>query len=536
MKKPFHQTLVALCLLLLSTLTHGQSTNPLFQHLPQDAGHVYELNFDQINSKGSGAITALLGSIPPGKNAQTGLIFTILKDPGAAGVDLSQNIFFTQTTATGTGTDTLSFMNVLVKLSDSAKFRSTLTHSITGMHLHRLPGKGVTASKEHLGIAWNDQLVVVTLATVEHDGTAKSHAAPVPHRPIGEIATEKSLAALAGFPNSPLLSDQRFLAGFATNEDVHAWSTRMDMMEMISKLGRKMADKNPMMKGRPMPDYSGRMSQMPRPPVLTTFNFDNGRIILKTTMMYKPEDAAVFKKIYDRGINKDLLARVPNNGLLLGFVGFHLNPAGIPDILDKYHTRAMIDSMLGKKGLTINDISAVIGGDFLVAALADTAAATDTAKKKINFYVVATLGDPAKLMTIAAKAAGGGGTMDTAGMAKMKKLMEKLVIQDNLLVVSTTHELALQYVNNHDHRSTALAGEDNNPMHVAIDLKAVSAYLSHSGTSDPKLLVFARVLEKLEKIDFTGGVTDDTNYTLTFQIVTGDPSTNSLATLLNLMH
>jgi hypothetical protein len=535
MKKPLHQTFVAISLL-LSTMTHGQSTNPLFQHLPQDAGHVYEINFDQINTKGNGAITALLSTIPPGKNAQTGLIFSILKDPAAAGVDLSQNIFFTQTTATGTGADTLSFMNVLVKLSDSAKFRSTLTHSITGMHIHRLPGKGITASKEHLGIAWNDQLVVVTVATPEHDGTKTSHSAtPAPHRPIGEIAIEKSLAALAGFPNSPLLSDQRFQAGFATNEDVHAWSTHMDFMEVMSRIGKKMADKNPMLKGRAMPDYS-KMSQMPHPPVLTTFNFDNGRIILKTTMMYKPEDAALFKKIYDRGINKDLLARVPNNGVLLGFGAFHLNPASISDILDKYHTRAMVDSMLGKKGLTINDLSAVIGGDFLVAALGDTTAATDTAKKKINFYVVATLGDPAKLMTIAAKAAAGGGTMDTAGMAKMKKLMDKLVIQDNMLVVSTTHEQAQQYFANHDRRSTALAGDDNSPMHVAVDLKAVSTYLSHSGTSDPKLLVFARVLEKLDKIDFTSGITNDTDFTLTFQIITGDPSTNSLATLLNLMH
>ncbi|HEV3324475.1 MAG TPA: hypothetical protein VG052_02675 [Puia sp.] len=534
MKKPFHLTFAATSLV-LSFAAYSQSPNPLFQHLPPNAGHIYEINFNQINSKGN--IGALLGSVPPSKNAQTGLMLSVLKDPAAAGVDLSQNIFFTQTTADGTGSDTLSFINVLVRLSDSAKFRSALTGSITGIHIHRLPGKGVTAFKEHLGVAWNDQLVVITLATAEHGAGKTTHpSTPAPHRPIGEIAVEKSLAALAGFPGSPLLTDQRFQSGFATNEDIHAWSIRMDMMQMMTKLAGKMAAKHPGMQGKPMPDYSN-MGQTPRPPVLTTFNFDNGRIVLRTTMFYKPEDAAILHGLYDRPLNKDLLARVPNNGQLLGFVAAHINPSTFPDVLDKYHTRKMVDSMLGKKGLTINDISGVIGGDFLVAVLSDTSAVTDTAKKKINFYFVATLGDPAKLMQIAAKmGAAGGEITDTAGMAKMKKFADKLVIRDNMLVVSTTREMAQQYFSNQDRRSTALAGDDNSPARVAIDLKAVSSFIGQSMASNPKALIFARMLEKLDKIDFSVSIPDGNNLTMTFQIITAEPSTNSLNTLMSILH
>jgi hypothetical protein len=537
MKKASHLIAVSICLI-LSTVAYSQSSNPLFQHLPPTAGHIYEINFNQINNKGN--IGALLGSVPPGKNPLTSLILSVLKDPAASGVDLSQNIFFTQTTADGSGADTLSFMNVLVRISDSAKFRSALTHSITGMLIHRLPGKGFTASKEHLGVAWNDQLVVVTLATVEHPDAKTSHSTPhgatsAPHRPIGEIAVEKSLAALAGFPGSPWLTDQRFQSGFATNEDIHAWSARMDMMQMMSKFVKKMAAKNPAMQGKPMPDY-GNMAQTPRPPVLTTFNFDNGRIVLRTTFFYKPEDAVMLQHLYDRPINKDLLARVPNNGLLLGFAAVHVNPSTFPEMLDKYHTRQMVDSMLGKKGLTINDLSSAIGGDFLVAVLGDTSVVKDTTKKKINFYVVATLGDPSKLMQIAAKMNAGGATMDTAGMAKMKKLADKLVIQDNMLVLSTTREMAQQYLSNHDRRSTTLAGDDNGPVHIVIDLKAVGSFIGQSMTKDPKAMIASRIVEKLDKIDFSSAISDGNNLTMTFQIVTGDPSTNSLATLMSLMH
>lgn len=534
MKKPFYLSFVAASLV-LSFAAYSQSPNPLFQHLPPNAAHIYEINFNQIDSKGN--ISALLGSVPSSKNAQTGLILSVLKDPAAAGVDLSQNIFFTQTTADGTGSDTLSFLNVLVRLSDSAKFRSALTESISGMHIHRLPGKGVTAFKEHLGVAWNEQLVIVTLATVEHGADKTSHpSATAPHRPIGEIAVEKSLAALAGFPGSPWLTDQRFQSGFATNEDIHAWSIRMDMMQMMSKLTSKMAAKNPAMQGKPMPDY-GNMGQSPRPPVLTTFNFDNGRIVLRSTMFYKPEDAAILHGMYDRPLNKDLLARVPNNGLLLGFVAMHINPSTFPEMLDKYHTRKMVDSMLEKKGLSITDIAGAIGGDFLVAVLGDTSAVADTAKKKINFYVVATLGDPAKLMQIAAKmGASGGSTTDTAGTAKMKKLADKLVIQDNMLVVSGTREMAQQYFSNHDRRSTALAGDDNSPVRIAVDLKAVGSFIGQSMASNPKAMIFTRILEKLDKIDFSSTMPDGNNLTMTFQIITAEPSTNSLSTLMSILH
>jgi hypothetical protein len=536
MKKPFHLSFVATSMA-LSFAAFSQSPNLLIQHLPPNAAHIYEINFNQINSKGN--ISALLGSIPPSKNAQTSLLFSVLKDPAAAGVDLSQNIFFTQATAVGTGSDTLSFSNILVRLSDSAKFRSVLTALITGMHIHRLPSKGFTAFKEHLGVAWNDQLVVITLATIEHGADKTTHpSTPAPHRPIGEVAVEKSLDALTGFAGSPWLTDQRFQSGFATNEDIHVWSTGMDMMQLMTKFAGKMAAKNPAMQGKPMPAYSN-MGQTPRPPNLMTFNFDNGRIILRTTVFYKPEDAAILHGEYDRPINKDLLARVPNNGLLLGFAAMHINPSTFPEALDKYHTRKMVDSMLGKKGLSVNDISGALGGDFLVAMLSDTSASTvtDTAKKKIKFYFVATLGDPAKLMQIAAKLTGGGGaTTDTAGAAKMKKLADKLVIQDNMLVVSSTREMAQQYFSNHDRRSTALAGDDNSPVRVAIDLKAVSSFIGQSMAGNPKAMIFTRILEKLDKIDFSSTMPDGNNLTMTFQIITAEPSTNSLSTLMSILH
>jgi hypothetical protein len=118
----------------------------------------------------------------------------------------------------------------------------------------------------------------------------------------------------------------------------------------------------------------------------------------------------------------------------------------------------------------------------------------------------------------------------------MKKLADKLVIRDNMLVVSSTREMAQQYFSNHDRRSTALAGDDNSPVRIAVDLKAVGSFIGQSMASNPKAMIFTRILEKLDKIDFSSTMPDGNNLTMTFQIITAEPSTNSLSTLMSILH
>jgi Domain of unknown function (DUF4836) len=521
MKKITSHSFVAIALLLstvalaLSTTAYSQSPNPLYQHLPPSASHIYSVRLGQIIAKGE--LAGLLGSIPM-KDPKSEDFIKILQDPASAGVDLNHEILIAQTTATGKGADTLSFTQILVPLTDSAKFRSVFVAKLN-QRVHRVPGKGATTYKAKEGMAWNDQLLVITEAS----------------SPVGEKAVEKSLAALAGFSGTPWLTDQRFLTGFATDEDMHAWSQKMDFMQLMSKLIKKMAAKNPAMQNAPFPDYSN-MGQMPHPPVLSTFNFDNGRIVFRMTTFNKPEDVAMYKREFDRPINKDLLARVPGGGVLLGFAAMHFNAAALPDVLDKYHTRHMLDSVLGKSGLSVNDVSSIFGGDFLVAALADTTATTDTVKKKVNVYFVMTLGDPAKLMQLTATLAGASnGSADTAKVAMLKKLADKLVIRDNTLVISGSREMAQKYFDNQSRRATDLI-DDKSVQELVVDLKAVSAFIGTSMTNDPKAMIIARVLEKLDKIELKSSLGDGDNMVVTFQIITGDSSTNSLKTLVGLLH
>jgi hypothetical protein len=518
MKKPTRLSFAAITTLLtavalsLSAIAHSQSPNPLYQHLLPSASHIYSIRLGQIIAKGE--LTALLGSIPV-KDSNAAKFINIINDPASAGIDLSHEILIAQTTPTGNGADTLTFTQFLIPLTDSAKFRRVTVTAHN--HFHRVPGKGAAVSLAKLSIVWNDRFSVVTQVSAEKR----------------ELGLEKGLASLAGYPASPLLTDQRFLAGFASDDDMHAWAPKADFRNLFGKAIKKMLARDSSMHGNPFQDYANS-DQTTHPPILTTFNFANGRIVFRLTTYNSPEDAALFRRGMDRPFNTDLLARLPG-GLLLGYSAIHFNPTVFPEIMERHHTSHLIDSVLGKQGLSVNDLSAIFGGDILIAAVSDTTAIADTTKKKVNMYFVATLGDPAKLMQLTAKLMAANNSIDTAKAAKMKKLANRMVIRDNILVISSSKEMAQKYFDNPDRRPIIIP-DNKTPQYLTVDLKAVSTFLAASMSNNPKAMIFARILEKLDKIEMTSGLSDSGNTEVTFQIITGDPTTNSLKTLVSLLH
>jgi hypothetical protein len=538
MKKPVGLGFAAIYML-FSTIAYSQpASNPLFSHLPPAADHIYEINFSALTTKGN--LGSILNSLPPTKNAQNNMMFDLLKNPAAAGVDLSNNILIAQTTASGS--DTLNFINVIFQLSDSAKFRASLTRTIGGLRFHRLPGKGTTAGKDKMGLAWNDRLVVITLAS-RLDSTAPRHYAPsTVHHAVSEVAIQRSLAALAGFIGSPYTTDDRFLAGFASDADFHSWSNgrsngTQNWMKMLSKLSSKFS-KTPGMNGAKMPNgfFPSGNKQIP---VLSTLNFADGRMVFQTTSFLQADDVTLLNKVIDKPFNKELLAHLPS-GPLLGWAGFHINPGAIGDVLEHYHARSKVDSILTAKGLALDDFTTVLGGDFLLAALApDSVSTTDTAKKKINFYFVTTLGDPVQLMKLAARlSVFKDSTMTSTDSTKskfFKDLGSKFIVQKNLLVISGSRELALKYFTHADLRSTDQAGDDQNRQSVVIDLKAVGAFLGASASNNPKARMATHLLGRLDRLAISAKL-EGNNRLMTVQLITNEPSTNSLSTLMSALH
>ncbi len=468
------------------------------------------------------------------------MMFELLKHPAAAGVDLSNNILIAQTTASGS--DTLNFLNILFQLSDSAKFSADLSQTIAGLRFHRHPGKGVSVGKDKMGLAWNDRLAVITLASrADSMGPGHNRSSTI-HHAVSEITTQRSLAALAGFIGSPYTTDDRFLAGFASDADFHSWSSGRgnginNWMKMLSKLSSKFS-KTPGMNGTKMPNGffpSGNKQT----PVLATLKFAEGKMVFQTTSFLQADDATLLNKVTDSLFNKDLLAHLPA-GPLLGWAGFHINLGAIGDVLEHEHLRSKVDSMLAAKGLTLDDVTSLLGGDFLFAALApDSASTTDTTKKKINFYFVTTLGDPAKFMKVAARlSAFKDSTVtgpDSTKSKFFKDLGSKFVVRNDLLVISGSRELALKYFTHSDLRPTDQAGDDANSQSAVIDLKAVGAFLGASASNNPKAKMALHLLERLDTLAISTKL-EGNNRLISVQLTTNEPSTNSLSTLMSALH
>jgi hypothetical protein len=541
----FHLILTALAIF-LAPIAYSQITpdNPLLAHLPPKSTSVFEANLAGLMAKVD--LAALLGSVPSSGNAHSQLIAGALKDPGSAGVDLSRHIFVAQTAATGLGADSLQYIYILFALSDSAKFRAALSNAIPNLHVHHVIGKGFTIDKDNSATAWNNRLAVMTIISHKRlpgftEKKTEHPAKPANPHPLTELATAQSLAALAGYSSSPWLTDQRFLSGFASNDDFHAWNVgSAGFAKTFSKLGTKIFA-NKMMVKDIAPSPIPAASDSNRNPVLYALNFASGRIALNTTQFVDSTEAGIARRAFDRPVDPNLAARLPD-GLLLGWAGMHINLNAIGDLLDKFHTRKSLDSILSAKSLTISDFTGALNGDFLVAALAADSNSADTGKKKPTWYVVVGLNDPARLWQLAGKLSlFKDSTMNTAPDTTQKpnpfkNLGSKFVIRDNLLVISDSREKARQYFDHTGRRQTDQSDPAGGRIIISLNLKAVSSFLGNSGSGNPKTMMAARVLEKLDKFTISSSAGDGNNFRSSLQITMADPSANSLQTLLSIMH
>jgi hypothetical protein len=523
----------------LAPIAYSQITpdNPLLAHLPPKSTSVFEANLAGLMAKAD--LATLLGSIPSNGNAHGQLIAGVLKDPGAAGVDLSRHIFVAQIGATGLGKDTLRYLYILLALSDSARFRAALSKAIPGIHVHHVIGKGFTIDKDNSAMAWNDRLAVMTIISHKSlpgftEKKTEHSTKPANPHPLTGLAIERSLVALAGYTSSsPWLTDQRFLSGFASNDDFHAWDVgSAGFAKTFSKLGARIF-------ATPSPFPAASDSN--RNPILYALNFASGRIILNTTQFVDSTEAGISRRVFDRPVDPNLAARLPD-GLLLGWVGMHINLNAIGDLLDKFHTRKSMDSILSARSLTISDFTGALNGDFLVAALAADSNSADTGKKKPTWYVVVGLNDPARLWQVAGKLSlfkdsTPNATPDTTHKpSPFKDLGSKFVIWDNLLVISSSREKARQYFDHTDRRPADQSDAGEGRIMISLNLKAVSSFLGNSVSGDPKTMMAAHVLEKLDKFTISSGAANDNNLHSRLQITMADPSANSLQTLLSIVH
>jgi len=253
----------------------------------------------------------------------------MLKDPSLAGVDIHQDIFIAQSA----GNKWDSTVTIIIHLSDSGKFISLLRDKEKGLHTF-FPAKGRVVGKDKMTVAWDDKLAVFTIITPS--GVLSTSSATYTMN-----AAKKSLAALQGFTSSIYTTDPVFMAGFSDDADFHMWGPHGEgAAKLTEMIGKKAAPggKNP---------FTMAM-QKNKLHTLTAVRFDAGKISMRTTTMIPPDSAKYYGILSSRPLNTDLIGHLPGKAIL-GMINIHFDPSLLPQYMERYHLRSMLDSMLSSK-------------------------------------------------------------------------------------------------------------------------------------------------------------------------------------------
>ncbi len=546
--------LISLCTAFFAyttTIAQTSDNNELLSHIPASASAIYQVDLSQLITKdGWGSIiTTLAGSSGKPNDKK---IAGMLADPASIGIDVHRTIFV----ATA---NEKTF--AIIPLADSGTFLKALKETSEYNSFVIRPGKIRSGHQNDEGYAWNDKLMIVTFAKKSKQGTAENleaqhkaahpkgtHPQPAkPAEPLWLTNVHYSVAALAGYPNSPFLTDTWLIQGLSDGAALHIWGQEGIFGNLKKNLKRA-----------PIPGNMGSLladkqsSNKPQATLGSLF-FENGRILFSYRVHYSPEMTDLIKSFTSHPLNEDLVNRLPK-GDLLGFASIHIDLSNYSSVLDKTGSRHILDSALSAKDLSLDDFVKAIKGDVLVAAIAappvKSNADSTPAKPTINFYFVIALNDADKFNKIAdklelfkQKAPSEDDTAkiivtDTGAAPTPKKPMGH-TLKDNILVLGKSQELTDGYFASpgRGHSDLVTSEIRDNPVALVVDFKTLAAFLSDpSMQTNMKAMQAAMFMNKLNTLNLTIGKTPDGDVLTKIEIKMTDQSKNSLESLFELLN
>lgn len=497
------------------------SESPLFRHIPADADRIWHINYLAISSKLDWqAIGAVM---PPSEDNKQMMAF--FNDPAFAGINNSHGFIISETNVLRL--DSPRYTTVLISLTDSTKILQ-LIKGRKKANFAILPGKTRTAVEgDNTIYCWNDKLITMVVVKAPKNTTPTE---ATTHR-YHLAALRKCQAALKGADNNPFVTNPAFRNGFSDDGDIHIWSqfgSGFGMMVDAMRMSKAPVDNN-LLKMAEQVKHSHSQS-------LSTLRFDNGAIRFRNRVFY---DSTYNFNFTGRPLNTELIEHLPK-GNLLGMAAAHISLSSLLDLAQSQtkgqyiHT---LDSMLEKKNLTTKDIVAAFKGD-LVLALIDsgkTIPATDTSAVKPgkpDIYLVVTVNDQAAFDKVLA-------AIQKKDSASVKKRGGH-TLRNGIYVLAGSQQATDDYFDKPGRGPSPLASDEfkSSPIALAIDIKAISAYLAPT-FNDPKASAKNKqaqvILSLFDQVLFATAKTHDREMETLFEIKMADSHQNSLTTISKLI-
>lgn len=279
------------------------------QYIPADAKMIFSMHPKNLNSKVDikklwerefVSTSMMLAGMGVGEDEDAKLAFQVFSNPSEYGIDLMDNSYFYITP-----TEDGMFVNVLMKISDGQNFSSLIEKFSKGEAKVEKKGAYKTISDKEGGLAWNDNVALITVFTKETEvaGVASNRKSIDPTIFVDRLMSgkEKSIATNAKFKKAIMKpADMRMWMDAAYFQELSAAESGMGMNPMGNFMGGE-----------------GLISM--------DMNFNKGAIILGTDYFSSGEAASLMRSMTNVRINPRMLKYIDKDFLGYYSAGFNIN-------------------------------------------------------------------------------------------------------------------------------------------------------------------------------------------------------------------
>lgn len=353
MRKYFPQQLFIVAIILLITSCGKKAPNES-KYIPKDASMVVVVNPKSLEDKlQSGNLTfdSITNRILTNDRIATEENKKKWEDFKNSGVDLDKNIYYFMTQKGSLDKNLKTIINFMATIKDEAKFDKFIKEQkdINATEIEKNKDFSILKTGNDVVLSWNKEVVMlsITLEKVRgsYDETGnyiEPDLSVIQSNLKNEVNRYYTLKE-----NESIASVSYFKDMFKDKADGYMFSTTSGVSSLLSSSPFNIPKLQELVEG----NYS-----------TSTFNFENGKIDVKSKSYLNPFLSSLVKKYGGKEVNEDFLENFPsqnmNGALLISF-----NPALLDALLKELEIRGMVDGFLSKEGLTSADIFKVLKGE-----------------------------------------------------------------------------------------------------------------------------------------------------------------------------
>lgn len=348
------------------------------RYIPKTAGVVIELNAKQLTNKliTNGITMDKLFEATQSKDTSNEMM-KAWKDAENSGIDM-QSHFFASIVFQGQPAEHKSYVSLTASLKDADKFEAYLKKNIANFSLKTQSDfKYIWEEEQHAVIGWNKSAVIY-ISAVDPNNLNKftPGGSSTPDYPAEDqdVVTDTAVAVPAA------------LMATETDAEIKGWVAEVDHLfhlkkeesagtiEPFAKLLKEDADAGVFV--NPEAIYnSGQITMIPANVkklmegsyYTGTVNFENGKILFNANTFLGKELAAIYKKYGKKEIDLGMLKKYPSQNVT-GFVSYAFDFRMIGDIVKATGMDGMVNMMMGKSGLSMDDVLNAFEGQLTYVA------------------------------------------------------------------------------------------------------------------------------------------------------------------------